>query len=323
MKIVAVPANLEERSFDRLVQGLEGVGAGRVLFDARHLRWVDPHGMLGLLAAGTVVGRSGTRPLLQLPESTEVASYLVRMGFFEHADEVFELQGSGGRGAAQGASDVLLEITAIRSHGDIHVLLDRIQERMAILMRQLHYPVVSAMNFSVILSEVCQNILEHAQAPGWVASQTYFWKRRLGRRAAVIAVMDLGIGFRGSLAGTHAGRYGDRWSDVTALEAAFIHGMTRFHDPGRGQGIRQIRKQVGRMGGRVSIRSGTARIGDVPEWDDAPPLEERLAPFPGSQIGIVLPARVTEGADGEPESLGSGSGRAPGVSSGRAARGEG
>jgi hypothetical protein len=111
--------------------------------------------------------------------------------------------------------------------------------------------------------------------------------------------MDLGIGFRGSLAGTYAGRYGDRWNDVTALEAAFIHGMTRFHDPGRGQGLKQIRRQVGRMGGRVSIRSGTARIGDVPAWDDAPPLEENLAAFPGSQIGIVLPAKETAGAEGE------------------------
>jgi hypothetical protein len=298
VKIIAVPTTLEEHSFDRLAQGLEEAGQEQVLFDARHLRWVDPYGMLGLLAAGTVAGQAGARPLLQLPEAGEVNSYLRRMGFFEHAEEVFELQGGGRRGRSDGSSDVLLEITAIRSHGDIHHLLDRIQERMAILMRQLHYPIVSAMNFSVILSEVCQNILEHAQAPGWVASQTYFWRQRLGRRAAVIAVMDLGIGFKGSLANTHASRYGDRWNDVAALEAAFIHGMTRFHDPGRGQGIRQIRRQVGRMGGRVSIRSGTARIGDVPEWDDAPPLEERLASFPGSQIGIVLPARAVDAEDG-------------------------
>lgn len=297
MKIIAVPATLEERSFDRLIQGLQEADGDRHLFDARHLRWVDPHGMLGLLATGTMAARSGSRPQLQLPESAEVSSYLARMGFFEHAAEIFELRGGAGRARGDGASDVLLEITPIRSHGDIHALLDRIQERMAILIRQLNYPVVSAMNFSVILSEVCQNILEHAQAPGWVASQTYHWKKRLGRKAAVIAVMDLGIGFRGSLAATHAGRYGDRWNDVTALEAAFIHGMTRFHDPGRGQGIKQIRRQVGRMGGRVSIRSGTARIADIPEWDDAPPLEERIPEFPGSQIGIVLPASVAEGDD--------------------------
>lgn len=304
MKVLVVPATLEERSFDRLVKGLDELGPDRVLFDARHLRWVDPYGMLGLLAAGTVAGRSGARPLLQLPESAEVSSYLARMGFFEHASELFELQGSGGRGRGDGSSDVLLEITAIRSHSDIHLLLDRIQERLAILMRQLHYPVVTAMNFSVILSEVCQNILEHAQAPGWVASQTYFWQKRLGRKTAAIAVMDLGIGFKSSLAGTHAGRYGDRWSDVTALEAAFIHGMTRMHDPGRGQGIKQIRRQVGRMGGRVSIRSGTARIGDVPDWDDSPPMEEQLAPFPGSQIGIVLPARLVDEQEESRERVG-------------------
>jgi hypothetical protein len=41
----------------------------------------------------------------------------------------------------------------------------------------------------------------------------------------------------------------------------------------------------------VSIRSGTARIADIPDWDDAPPLEQALAYFPGSQILIVLPAK--------------------------------
>jgi hypothetical protein len=124
-----------------------------------------------------------------------------------------------------------------------------------------------AFQFSVILSEVCQNIIEHAEAGGWVATQTYNWTKKVGRKVVVIAVMDLGIGFRASLAGAHAARY-ERWDDAAALEAAFMHGQTRFHDPGRGQGIQQIRKQVGRWGGRISIRSGTARIADVPAWDE-------------------------------------------------------
>ena len=33
---------------------------------------------------------------------------------------------------------------------------------------------------------------------------------------------------------------------------------------------------------------------DVPEWDDAPPMVDHLQPFPGAQIGIVLPARDQE-----------------------------
>ncbi len=294
MKLVVVPASLEERTFDSLVQELGQGAEERALFDARRVRWVDPYGMLGLLAAGEVSARQGERPLLQLPEATDVMSYLGRMGFIEQATRIFEMHG-GGRRAAEPPSDVLLEITPIDSHGDVHSVVDRVQERAGlILSRQLRYPVSSVVQFSVILSEVCQNILEHAESGGWVAAQTYSWRQRLGRKVAVIAVMDLGIGFRGSLASAQAARYGDRWSDATALEAAFLHGITRFHDPGRGQGLQQIRKQVGKLGGKISIRSGTAQIADVPGWDDAPPLQERLPAFPGSQICIVLPAREEE-----------------------------
>lgn len=296
MNVIHVPGSLEERTFDQLVQALGGQGEGRALFDARRVHWVDPYGMLALLAAGEVARRGGERPLLQLPESAEVASYLARMGFFEHAAELFELHGPRRRAGEGGHSDVLLEITPVRSHADVHAVVDRVNERaQAILTRQLAYPSREAFQFSVILSEVCQNIVEHSGAHGWVATQTYNWARRLGRKVVVIAVMDLGVGFRGSLSGEHAARYGDRWSDAVALEAAFIHGLTRFRDPGRGQGLQQIRKLVGRWGGKVSIRSGTARIAQVPDWDDAPPMEERLAPFPGAQICIVLPARA-EGA---------------------------
>jgi hypothetical protein len=46
-----------------------------------------------------------------------------------------------------------------------------------------------------------------------------------------------------------------------------------------------------------SIRSGTARIADVQEWDDFPDRVEGLAPFPGAHIGIILPA--VRGDDGE------------------------
>src|SRR5687768_3210477 len=149
------------------------------------------------------------------------------------------------------------------------------------------------MAFSMLLSEVSQNIIEHADAPGWVGIQTYRRWRRIDQRVAVIAVMDLGVGFRGSLEREHAGRFGERWGDATALEAAFIHGTTRFRDPGRGQGLKQIRKKVGQWGGKIAIRSGAARIADVPDWDTTGvPLEKDLAPFPGAQILIVLPARV-------------------------------
>ena len=299
--VITAAPNLDDRAFDALVHQIAGVGQpdeapsrpdGGLIVDARHVRWADPYGMIGLLAIGQRLGAEGARAVLQLPENPDVVSYLARMGFLRHAEEVFQIHGAPRQRRNGGASSVLLEITPIRSHEDVHGVIDQLTERAgAILTERLGYSRADAAMFSMILSEVCQNIIEHAEAGGYVGIQTYNWARRLGRQVVVIAVMDLGVGFRGSLAREHAARFGDRWSDATALEAAFIHGVTRFRDPGRGQGLKQIRSRVGRWGGKVSIRSGSARIADIPEWDDAPPLEKDLAPFPGSQILIVLPAK--------------------------------
>jgi hypothetical protein len=293
VNVITLPHSLDERFFEAIVRGLEAAGTHRALFDATHCRWVNPYGLIGMLVLGRVAWeRAGEAPLLKLPENPEVVSYMSRMAFFEHAEPLFEIHGGARRTRHEGESDVLLEITAVNSHADVHSVVDLVNQRgMRILTTQLHYPVREAFQFSVILSEVCQNIIEHAESGGWVATQTYNWAKTLGRKVVVIAVMDMGVGFRQSLAPTHAARY-ELWSDAAALEAAFMHGHTRHHDPGRGQGIQQIRRQVARWGGRVTIRSGSARIADVPAWDDSPSLEQDLPPLPGAQIGIVLPARV-------------------------------
>ncbi len=292
MRVVSVPASLDYRTFDRLVEGLGDLEAEKVLFDARRLRWVDPVGIVGLLGAGRVAEtRSGARPVIQLPDSGELPGYLARMGFGTAARAVFDGEVALPERGAR-SSDVLLEVTPVTRNHDVHEVVERVQTRAgAILSRTLGYPPTAVVQFSVILSEVCQNILEHAEAPGWVCAQSYHWKQRLGRQVLVIGVGDVGRGFRGSLAAEHAGRSHDRWGDAAALEAAFIHGLTRFPDQGRGHGLQQIRKQVRRWDGVISIRSGTARIADVPEWEELPPLEDDLSPFPGAQITIVLPAR--------------------------------
>ena len=121
--------------------------------------------------------------------------------------------------------------------------------------------------------------------------QTYNWAKRLGRRVVVIAVCDAGVGFRSSL--ESAGNApADRWDDAAALEAAVIRGVSRFRDPGRGQGLAGVRKYVGRWGGKLSVRSGTARIAIVPDWDEDQPLEENLPYFPGAQIQVTIPERI-------------------------------
>lgn len=291
-RVLVVPQRLDDEAFDALVAEAAQVGEERALVDARHVRWADPYGMIGLLALGETLRRDDVRPLLELPQAPEVASYLARMGFVRQAGVIFEMAAPQ-RLRAGRESSVLLEITRVQSHEDVHGVIDVLNESRisTLLADQLKYSRADAIGFSMLLSEVSQNIIEHADAPGWVGIQIYNWQKRLGRKVAVIAVMDLGVGFRGSLAKEHAARFGDRWGDGTALEAAFIHGITRFRDPGRGQGLKQIRKKVGRWGGKIAIRSGTAKIADVPDWDDADPMEKDLAHFPGAQILIVLPAK--------------------------------
>ncbi len=296
MNVLALPSSLDHRSVDDVLDAAARAPDGRILFDARHVRWVDPAGMLGLLSGGRFLrDRNGVAPRLQLPEHADVPGYMARMGFFRAAEEVFELDQRPPR-RAKGDTDVLLEVTPITTNSDVHEVVDRVQRSAGtILTRTLHYPMTAVVQFSVILSEVCQNILEHAEAPGWVSAQAYNWQKRLGRHVLIVAVSDLGRGFRGSLADEHSARFGDRWGDATALEAAFIHGLTRFPDTGRGQGIQQMRKQVRKWNGAIAIRSGTARIADVPDWDDSPPLREGMASFPGAHIHLLLPGMDAHG----------------------------
>jgi hypothetical protein len=124
-----------------------------------------------------------------------------------------------------------------------------------------------------------------------VAVQAYTYRRRLGRRVVTIAVSDAGVGFRRSLEAAQAKRYGDRWRDAAALEAALIHNVSRFRDPGRGQGLAGIKRYLNRWGGKISIRSGTARLAIVPPWDDDVPLAEQLPYFPGAQVQMIIPAQ--------------------------------
>jgi hypothetical protein len=100
------------------------------------------------------------------------------------------------------------------------------------------------------------------------------------------------VGFRQSLESAPGYRPSDRWDDGTALEEAVIRGVSRFRDAGRGQGLAGVRRYIGRWDGKLSVRSGTARIAIVPSWDDDVPLEERLPYFPGAQMQITIPERI-------------------------------
>ena len=293
-RLVDVPAQFDDRTFDQFASSFAAAGADqeRLLFDAHAAEWASPYGLVALLAAGQAARRdaSAEKPLLTVPVAADVLSYWGRAGFLREAADLFEIHGKVPRVKAQEESDVLLPVTPVRAAEDVHDVVSKIQQRAsAILASELGLDPKATMGFAMALSEACQNIVEHAGTGGWVAVQAYSWRRKLARRVVVIAVADAGVGFRHSLEPTQSKRFGARWGDAAALEAALIQGVSRFRDPGRGQGLAGIRRYLARWDGKIAIRSGTARIAIVPRWDDDVPLQDGLPPFPGAQVLIIIP----------------------------------
>jgi hypothetical protein len=293
--VISVPPSLDEQSFEHIIEQLAPVPEGsKILVDARHARWASPYGLTALLC---IPQARQDRLAFAVPENPDTLSYWNRTGFFRHAADLYELHGTVPRAREAQESDVLLEITPITKSDDVHGVVGRIQQKAAdILHGQLNLETAVTGSFGMTLSESCQNIVEHAGLGGWVAVQTYKYTRRLGRRVVVIAVCDAGVGFRKSLESSPSHRPSDRWDDAMALEDAVLRAMSRFRhgDKGRGQGLAGIRRFVGRWQGKLTVRSGTARIGIVPDWDEDVPMMEQLPYFPGAQMQIVIPERLGE-----------------------------
>jgi anti-sigma regulatory factor (Ser/Thr protein kinase) len=291
-KVIEVPSSLDDQSFEQIFDALAPLPLDeKVLIDARRTRWASPFGLTALL---TVAQTRLQRPTLAIPESEETLTYWARTQFFRYAAELYEITGRVPRARSADDSSVLLEVTPITKTEDIHGVVDNIQNKaQAMLIGTLHLEPSATMRFTMALSEICQNVIEHAGRGGWVAVQTYrFQKRLMGRRVVVISVCDAGIGFRQSLESAHGPRATDRWDDGMALEETVMRGVSRFRDPGRGQGLAGVRKFVQTWGGQFSVRSGTARIAIVPEWASDLPLKENLAFFPGAQVQMTIPEKV-------------------------------
>jgi len=283
VKSGSVP-QLSDETFESLIRSANK----NTTFDLSDIQFIDPYGMVGLLEAGTFLKSQGIKQTLYLPDSEEVLKYLERMDFFKFADKYFKLEpvkpGISGKYLRSSYTDVLLEITPIEKSDDIHFIVGKVKERAhAILTKHLHYDEGAINGFIVALSEVCQNILEHSEETGFVGIQKYHFQN-LNKNVVKLAVMDIGIGFKQSLSERFKLK-----NDLDAVEKAFLHGASRYSEKGRGHGLAAVRRFVNQWNGKLSIRSGTAKLSIIPEWGWGKEKEVNLTPFPGAQINILLP----------------------------------
>lgn len=256
--------------------------------DLRETAFIDPYGMVGLLEVGEFLKSEGIQKTILLPKSEEVLKYLERMDFFKFAERYFILEPLNPQLSEKyfrsSYSDVLLEITPIEKSDDIHFLVGKVKDRShAILAMHLNYDESAINGFIVALSEVCQNIIEHSEYKGFVGVQKYHFQN-LNKNVVKIAVMDIGIGFRRSLSERLSLK-----SDIDAIEKGLLHGASRFADKGRGHGLSAVRRFVKQWNGKLSVRSGTAKLSIIPQWVRGKAKEINLAYFPGAQINIMLP----------------------------------
>jgi hypothetical protein len=201
-RIVDIPAQFDDRGFEQFVAG---IGAWppeeRLFLDARGVQWSTPSSILGLLTAGQSIREDkGRNPCSRSRPTTTCAVTGPGCASSSMRPTCSSCTASSrGRIAAPVISDTLLEITPVRASEDVHDVVGGIQEgAQRILTGELGLEAKATMGFAMALSESCQNIVEHAGTGGWVAVQTYHYRRRLGRRVAVIAVSDAGVGFRRS-----------------------------------------------------------------------------------------------------------------------------
>lgn len=291
--VITVPATLDQESFEQVLDQLAPLAPdAKVLVDARHTRFATPFGLTALLC---LAQSRAEKPDFAPPADEDVKSYWARSAFFRFAEELYTMRGTVPRPRPTQDSDVLLEVTPIARSEDVHEVVERVSDRAThILTQKLRLEARATAGFAMSLSEACQNIVEHAGRGGWVAVQVYNWaKRRVGRHVVVISVADAGQGFRRSLETSRArALLGDRWGDAEALEAALTQGYSRLPDSGRGQGLKGIKGYVNRNDGKLSIRSGTARVSLLPSWDSESPRETGLSGFAGAQLQIIIPERV-------------------------------
>ena len=275
---------ITEENFEQVLRLIKK----KPVIDLKKVSFLDPYGMVGLLEIGEINKQTINQKILYLPESEEVLKYLERMDFFKIAPRYFTFEPCKPKISKKylrsSYSDVLLEITPIEKSDDIHFIVGRVKERaQSILKRHLKYDERVINGFIVSLSEVCQNILEHSESKGFVGIQKYRFQN-LRKNVVKIAVMDTGIGFRKSLSERFSLK-----SDLQSIKEALIHGASRYTDKGRGHGLAAVRRFVNQWNGKISIRSGTAKLSIIPEWAWGKEREYNLTPFPGAQINILLP----------------------------------
>lgn len=213
-----------------------------------------------LLALSNQLAHAGKTVVLDFTESQSTATYLDRLGFFDHLNDTIQVlpkRALRGRSRAfRGNNDGVVEFRLIDPAQE-ESEIPRLLERSFVACAGESYSVA----VMTILSELYTNVLEHsgASVPGFAGLQSYRSARRI---QAVIS--DSGIGIVGTLGPVLNQRYPKVAQKVAAskdqkgialLKEVFSAGrISRKEDEGRGLGLKRSREFAKKFRAQISVR---------------------------------------------------------------------
>lgn len=281
-------------NFDAFLAAVDSASAGaeaRVALDLRSLDFIDLFAMLGVAyLCGDLSDAGSCHVRLELSEDG-ACSFLPRAGFFDvlPASDLVEFDVSAARieylRLYHGVNNGLLELTSIASSDAIAAVLDKF---IRILRHRLKYRKDDAYDLAIMLSELCNNVIDHypepAAAAGVAAMQVH--DGQAGRFVQVV-VGDRGIGIRRTLAQNPA--HANLSSDVAAILRGVELGVSEYVEETRGNGLYHLRRLVAQHRGSLHIRSERGKV--YYRVDRLQPLAFGVPRLSGTQFAITLPVK--------------------------------
>jgi signal transduction histidine kinase len=254
--------------------------AERFVLDMGRVGFVKPYGVVALLLTARRLAALSGRRIEVASINRQVHSYLERMNLFDVGrDWLAPARSLGEEWDRNPQTPNLLELTAIEGPQDVIAAISRAER---VFSRWLVVPDLNSL--LRILSELCANVHQHSADPfGCVMIQKYEETAR-GRIVVSIAVGDLGIGVRTSLATRH-GEIG--YEPLDYLQEAMRGRTSRANERG-GLGLRTVEEAAKASGGRLWLRSETAAL--LSRAPSQVRSHSDLCHVPGTQVAVDLHA---------------------------------
>jgi len=227
------------------------------ILSLRDLDFIDPFGLV-LAAEYLRYLKLGLQQVgLYLPTQTRVLHYLRRSRFLEFAATMADIFPEHKLvQAPEQSEEWLLPLQPLRREEEVPGLVVRLYSSLQeLISKGSSLSTAQASQLSSLLAEMCQNVTQHSQDLGLVVAQVY--RNQQGGRVIQLAVGDLGIGLRGSLAQRYPVH---EWDDTEVIRQALARGVSSVPDEGRGLGLALVYQKSSELGGNLWLRSGGAML---------------------------------------------------------------